>query len=175
MLGQLWHIGWSGHEVQGFVERIFDVSLTDEVSEHPDSLEHVDAVQKEDEYSVQSNVEHQWWEYFQIPVQAHHEEQSDAFFTLFSIWLISPYLRYRWISLTHFLEILFSEPSLFIVKWYLCIKINLKKGNTVIFLRWKIDLFKMYRESCFHEICKRLKMKPEKLKVSSILIYHERF
>ena len=47
---------------------LFDVSLADEVPKDPDSLEHVDAVQKEDEYSVQSDVEDQRGEYFQIPV-----------------------------------------------------------------------------------------------------------
>ena len=56
---------------------LFDVSLADEVPKHPDSLEHVDAVQKEHENSVQSDVEDQRGEYFQIPVKTHHEKQPE--------------------------------------------------------------------------------------------------
>ena len=69
----LCHIGWSGYKVE---ESIFDVSLANEVPKHPDSLEHIDTVQEEDEHSVQSDVEDQRGEYFQIPVKTHHEEQS---------------------------------------------------------------------------------------------------
>ena len=59
---------------------LFDVSLADEVPKHPDSLEHVDAVQNQDEHSVLSLVEDQRGRYFQIPVQPHHEEQTENSF-----------------------------------------------------------------------------------------------
>ena len=52
----LWNISWSGENLG---EGIFDVSLADEASKHPDPLEHVDAIQNEDENSVLNAVEDQ--------------------------------------------------------------------------------------------------------------------
>lgn len=69
----LCHIGWSGYKVE---ESIFDVSLANEVTKHPDSLEHIDTVEKEDEYSVLSAVEDQRGSNLQVPVEPHHEEQT---------------------------------------------------------------------------------------------------
>ena len=69
----LWNKGWSGEKI---VERVLNISLTDKVPEDPDSLEHVDAVENQDEDSVLSAVEDQRWCDLQIPVKPHHEEQT---------------------------------------------------------------------------------------------------
>ena len=54
---------------------LFDVSLADEVPKHPDSLEHVDAVQKDHQHAVLADVEDQGGDNFQIPIEPQHEEQ----------------------------------------------------------------------------------------------------
>ena len=66
---------WSGDQTQCFEERLSDVPLADEVSEDPDTLEHVDAVEKDDHHAVLGDVEDEGGDNFQIPVEAHHEEQ----------------------------------------------------------------------------------------------------
>ena len=52
------NMGRSCDHAQSFVEDILDIPipLTQDISEHPDSLEHVDAVEPEDEPAVLSDI-----------------------------------------------------------------------------------------------------------------------
>ena len=64
----LGHIGWSCHQTQCFEERFCYVSLTDKVSKHPDSLEHIDNVEEDHYHAVLTDVEDQGGDHFQIPI-----------------------------------------------------------------------------------------------------------
>ena len=76
---------WGNCDCQRFEEDVDDVLLTDEVTKDPDSLEHVDTVETEQDPAVFSYVEKQRYEYFYVPVEAQYEEQSEEHWTDLSI------------------------------------------------------------------------------------------
>ena len=70
----------SGDHTHRFVDDILDIPipLTQDVPQHPDSLEHVDAVDPEEDPAVLPDVGDEGDDDLYVPVEAHHEEQPDV-------------------------------------------------------------------------------------------------